>query len=475
MPRALSRPDAGGLVRVNGVLKRIYDQAPPLRSMMASGYGFMMRRWRYGPETDAWVEEALEREAWSPERWYAYRQERLAEILDRAATTVPYYRELWQGRRRAGDDSSWLELENWPVLGKEPLRSDPRAFLAEESETSKLFELDTSGSSGTPVTTWRSVDTMRRWYALSEARWRRWYGVSRSDRWAMLGGKLVVPFEQERPPFWVWNQGLKQLYLSTFHLKPANTAAYLDALRSFRLRYMYGYASSMYSLALHAHDQGLEAPAMKVAISNAEPLLPHQREMISRVFQCPVRDTYGMSEAVAAASECGYGRMHLWPEVGHVEVLADDADSPVPDGEDGRLVCTSWLNRDMPLIRYEVGDRGALSGESGCGCGRTLPRLERIVGRLSDNLITADGRRVFQMDHVFYAVAVKEAQIIQEAVDRLRVRLVPADGYGSQDAEQIVARLRQRLGKVDVQIEPVEEIERSANGKFRAVVSKLAS
>lgn len=463
-----------GSVRLNGVLKRIYDEARPIRSLMASGYGFMVRRQRYGPRTDAWVEAALERESWDAERWRSYQEERLSELLHLAATRVPYYREQWQARRRAGDRSSWEDLANWPVLTKEPVRNDPRAFLADDSDPSRLAELNTSGSSGTPVTTWRSTETMQRWYALSEARWRRWYGVSRADRWAMFGGKMVVPFRQETPPFWVWNQGLKQLYMSTFHLKPATTLAYLEALRAQRVRYMYGYASSMYALARHALEQELPAPRLEVVISNAEPLRPGYRETISRVFQCPVRDTYGMAEAVAAASECEHGSMHLWPEVGRTEVFADERDLPVPAGVDGRLICTSWLNPDMPLVRYEVGDRGALSPPSGCGCGRTLPRLERIVGRLSDNLITADGRRVFQMDHVFYELRVKEAQIVQEAVDRIVVKVVPGKGYTACDAETIDARLQERLGDVRVNVEPVESIERAANGKIRAVISKLA-
>ncbi|MEX2541118.1 MAG: hypothetical protein WD314_04890 [Trueperaceae bacterium] len=460
---------------MNVVLHKIYDSMPVLRSAMASGYGYLLRGWRYGPRTEAWVEEALDRETWSSERWESFQDERLAEMLHRAARKVPYYREWWQARRRAGDRSSCEELKNWPVLRKEHLRSNPHAFLAEDRSPGRLFKLDTSGSSGTPVTTWRSRETMQRWYALCEARWRRWYGVDREQRWAMLGGKIVVPFEQARPPFWVWNQGLNQLYMSTFHLKRDNARAYLDAIGSSRIDYMYGYASSMYALARYAIELGLEAPKLKVAISNAEPLLQRQREAITRAFDCRVRDTYGMSEAVTAASECEAGNMHLWPEVGRVEVFADLSNEPVATGEDGRLICTSWLNPDMPLIRYEVGDRGALSTEQGCSCGRSLPRLERIVGRLSDNLLTADGRRVFQMDHVFYQLAVKEAQIIQESVDRIVVKVVPADGYSLRDVQFIEERLNERLGRVRVEVENVDTIARSSNGKFRAVVSNLAA
>src|SRR6201999_2266836 len=119
-----------------------------------------------------------------------------------------------------------------------------------------------------------------------------------------------------------------------------------------------------------------------VIISNAEPLYAHQREFISRVFGCPVRDTYGMSEMTCAASECEAGKLHLWPEAGIYEVLRDDQDVPVRAGETGRLVCTGFLNPDMPLIRYEVGDRVAIAPPSEkCSCGRTLPILLSVEGR----------------------------------------------------------------------------------------------
>lgn len=458
---------------MNASLKRIYDAASPgVRNVMASAYGLQARYWRYGAHTDRWAREALERDAWSAEAWDEWRAERLARVLERAATQVPYYREHWRQRRREGDTRSWARLENWPVLPKDEVRRDPRAFLADDAPR-RLQPLHTSGSTGTPVTTWRSRRTMQHWYALMEARWRGWYGVSRFDRWAMLGGKLVVPFAQEAPPYWVWNAGLNQLYLSTFHLKPETAEAYVGAMHRARVTWMYGYASSMYALAHAVLEQGLRPPALHVAVSNAEPLRPHQRDAIERAFGCPARDTYGMVEAVAAASECSQGSLHLWPEVGTVEVLHDERDEAVPDGCDGRLVCTGLLNDDAPLIRYEVGDRGALDAGPPCPCGVALPRLRHVVGRLSDNLVSTDGRHVFQFDHVFHAVPVVEAQIVQDAVGVLRVRVVPAEGFGADDQRLVAERLRERLGPVEVAFEELDRVPREANGKFKAVVRNV--
>jgi len=126
-------------------------------------------------------------------------------------------------------------------------------------------------------------------------------------------------------------------------------------------------------------------------------------------------------------------------------------------------------------VRYRVGDRGACAdGSASCDCGRALPRLTELEGRTDDVLYTRDGRAVGRMDPVFKSRApLLEAQIVQEALDRIRVRFVPAPGYTPSDGEAIAARIRDRLGDVDVVLEAVTKIPRTPAGKLRAVVSAL--
>ncbi len=141
-------------------------------------------------------------------------------------------------------------LANWPILHEEILRADPRAFVADDCDLRRMFRDHTSGTTGTPLDVWRSRDTVRAWYALFEARWRRWYGVSRHDRWTILGGQLVTPVKQNSPPFWVWYAGLNQLYMSSYHLSPQHIAYYTNALKRYDVKYIWGYTSALYELLL---------------------------------------------------------------------------------------------------------------------------------------------------------------------------------------------------------------------------------
>ena len=444
----------------------LYHRLPaPARSAAASLRGYYLRRWRYGPETDRLIAEALDREQWTAAQWDRFREQRLVSVLQRAATRVPYYRALWQARRRLGDRSSWEDLANWPLLDKEAVRARPEAFLADGCRPRRMWRVHTSGTTGTSVTIWRSRETERGLYALAAARRRHWYGLSRGDRCALIGGQLVTPTAQRRPPFWVWNAALNQLYMSSYHLAPALLPYYLDALAHYRVAYLEGYTSSLYALAQEALRLGRRDLQVVVAIPNAEPVEDYQRQAIAAAFGCPVRETYGMAESVAAASECQGGRLHLWPEVGSVEVVA------------GELVCTGLLNADMPLIRYRIGDRGALTASpppTACSCGRTLPSLAAVEGRVDDVLFTPDGRRIGRLDPVFKAdLPVREAQIVQDTLRRVRIRYVPTENFTPDAARTLVERLQARMGNVAVVLEPVAEVPRTATGKFRAVVCNL--
>ena len=243
-------------------------------------------------------------------------------------------------------------------------------------------------------------------------------------------------------------------------------------MREYDIDYVWGYSSSLHALARTALARNKKV-SMEVALTNAEPLMDHQRETIGEAFQCPVVETYGQVEGVAAASECEEGTMHLWPEVGTLEVVDRNGDS-VEKGETGEFVCTGLLNADTPLIRYRLGDRGAV-GEDSCACSRNLPVLKTIEGRTDDVLIMPDGRRVGRLDPVFKSdLPIREAQIVQHTVQEVAIKFVPGKSFEKGDAQQLVERLQERVGTaIDIRLQKVDRIPRTDNGKFRAVVSRI--
>src|SRR5262249_34974680 len=148
------------------------------------------------------------------------------------------------------------------------------------------------------------------------------------------------------------------------------------------------------------------------------------------VFRAKVYDSYGHMERTVAISECPDGGLHINPEYGIFEMVdpspAESRGASGPGRPIARVVGTSLHNFSMPLIRYEVGDLVEVEvPDRNCLCGRTMPRVRRILGRQGDVVVGADGRVVTTLFILFDGVlGVEQGQVIQHDVNRLTVRVV---------------------------------------------------
>lgn len=459
----------------NSLLTKTYQASPPaLRSMAATVRGARLRRLRYGPDTDQLIAEALEREVWSDEKWRSWQEQTLPELLHHAATTVPSYREQWSRRRARGDRSSWEDIRNWPILTKEQIRQNPRSFLSDEFRRGRLIRENTSGTTGKPMEFWFSERTVRQYYALHDCRLRTWNGVSRFEPWAIFGGQPVVRASAERPPYWVHNRAMRQVYFSANHVSRATAEDFCRELRRFGPTHIITYPSPFTYLAALCVQQGLPAPSAKVVLANAEPLFDWQKDVIGGWLGKKPLETYGMAEKVVGASECEAGSLHLWPELGYTEIVDAESTTVTVAGTVGEVIATGFISREMPLIRYQTGDRAALKAAAGiCACGRSLPIIHHIEGRSADMLIAPDGRRVIPINAIFYGLPLVELQIIQEDATKVRVLTVPGAGFDSSTGPEIASRLRQRVGGMEVIVDTVDAIPRGPNGKFRPIINRM--
>ena len=453
----------------------LYARLPvPLQHAAVTAFGAVWHRKRFGGSYGRELAGFLERERFSAEEWRDWQTRALRELLSLAATRVPYYRRAWAG---LGLDEGRIarftleDLPHLPILEKEAVRADPGAFLVDglvDGKGDGLTVCPTSGSSGTPVQTYWSADDFRRSLALREARACRPAGVSYSLPRATVSGRIVVPDPDSPGPFHRFNLAERQVYLSAFHLKPGNAAAYVAPLVRHRVVWATGYTHMFEQLAILMLEQGIAPPPdLRAVITTSEKLTEEGRERIERAFGCRVYQEYGQVEDAIFACEGPDRRMRVSPDSGVLE-LVDPQGRPVPAGEPGDVLATSFIRRSQILIRYRLGDVAVLDdADDG-----PMPVLREIVGRIEDLIEGPDGRRMLRFHGVFTALpGVREAQIVQESAARIRVRVVPAQGYGEGTAREIAERVRQRLGAgVEVEVERVEAIARTKAGKFQAVV-----
>jgi len=205
----------------------------------------------------------------------------------------------------------------------------------------------------------------------------------------------------------------------------------------------------------------------------SETVLDYQRAAIEEAFGCKVFNWYGNTERAGNITECPKGNLHVQMEHAITEILGPDGRSAA-EGEAGEIVVTGLGNFAFPLIRYRIGDAAVPRGER-CSCGRSGPLVGQLVGRVEDYIVTADGRYLGRLDHIFKDTErVGEAQIVQDRIDHLLFRVVPRPGFGQEDVAQILSAARERIGSAfHVEIQLTEKIERGPNGKFRFAVNQL--
>jgi phenylacetate-CoA ligase len=456
--------------------ERIVWAIPALGDLAASFTGWKLHRRRYGQLYHQTVSEVLERNMWSRERLLEHQSKQLRRLIRHAVEHIPYYRERWSQLGLSPEDIKTVQdLPKLPILEKSQLREDPVQLVDERLNPNTLISDRTTGSTGTPIKIFKTSEILQRHYAFFDVRCRRAAGVAFGrEPYVMLGIQIVAPPSRTRPPFWCYNYVHQQLYMSVFHLSPVYLPHYCQEIKKRPYHAIMGYPSALQTLAQYILDTAENGFQFRTAVTSGEVLHSHQRRVIEQAFGCQVFDQYGCTEICVFAAQCPEGSMHISPDYGVLEVV-DDGGNPVPAGRTGEIICTGLLNDAHVLIRYRLGDRGALSDEP-CRCGSPLPVLKSIEGRTGDVFVLPNGRRLGILGDEMYGVSsVAEWQLIQEAPDLFTVCVVPAKGYSQIEGEQIVKNLSHDLPGVTIHLKTVPAIERGPGGKRPLYVSLLSS
>jgi phenylacetate-CoA ligase len=213
-------------------------------------------------------------------------------------------------------------------------------------------------------------------------------------------------------------------------------------------------------------DLGRSVPPPDSIIVSAETLTPAHRELIEDTLGGTVFNRYGSRELGNVAHECERGGLHINAESFWIE---EEDHAEIPNAKN--LIITFFDNHTMPLLRYRIGDVGALSDET-CPCGRGLPLLRRVEGRETDFFVFGDGRSLSFLffNHFFeqYGGLIDRYQVEQVARKRLVVRLVPAREFSETTRSSVADHLTQHFeGGTKCDVETVTTIEPETSGKLR--------
>lgn len=397
--------------------------------------------------------------------------ELLRSQLMHAYRNVEFYRRRMEAEKITPLDIRSLDdLRMIPPLTKRDIQEHGAALLAMNIPENRRDQNQTGGSTGSPLQFWvdkERFDSRR----ASTDRHNGWAGLHPGEWCAVLWGSTYELGSAVVPKI-TWRHRLldRSLLLNTSMVSEESLQEFIALLRRYRPRRLKAYAQSAAMFAQYCRTVGADDIQFDSIITSAEVLLPENRALIEDTFRGKIFNRYGCREISVIASECEHHTgLHVNADALLVEI------EPIPGGthDGGRVLVTDLYNRSMPLIRYEIGDVARWADSRPCPCGRSLPRLATVEGRITDFLCLPDGKMVSGPSLallVGQVAEIRQAQFVQTSSKDIRLDVVPAEGYGSHTVDDLQRRLYPYLrGQVRLTIRAVDRILSEKSGKFRFV------
>jgi phenylacetate-CoA ligase len=456
-------------------LESLYARLPlPLQHVAVSLEGARIQAARFGRGFGPVQKAVSARDDISPDAAAELRDARLRAFVVHAATTVPFYEELFRSLRiDPREIQSLSDLAALPILTKAQIQERPEAFLSRVVPERARLMVHTSGTTGAGLRFPTTIGAVREQWAVWRRYWLR-FGIEPGTRCGYFVGRSIVPLKQDTPPFWRYNLPQRRVLFSAYHMSPENLGTYVAELKRRRLPWLHGYPSTLSLVAAHIVDRQIDLGyPLRWVTTSAENLLPHQVELMTRAFGVRPRQHYGMAEAVANFSECEAGRLHVDEDFAAVEFVKRDEGPNEPT----LIIGTNFSNPATPMLRFDVRDTVTVGAAVSCECGRPGRVVGAVDGRKEDYVVLTDGTKIGRLDHVFKdMVNVHEAQIRQSSPGEFDILIVRSNRYTSKDEEDLLRELRKRIGEeAAVGVEYVERLPRESSGKSRFVVSDVAA
>jgi phenylacetate-CoA ligase len=385
-----------------------------------------------------------------------------------------FYRSRLQNAGLSPDSlTTPADISKIPILTKKEIRENCDSMISDGFNKESLLHSKTGGSTG------KALDI----YLTEECSELRNACARRSDRWtgwepgepigAVWGNpKLPVTIKEKI----IHNFLQPYIYLDTMAVSPDSVQKFARNWEKVQPTLLYGHAHSIFILAQYVKDIGCTQIRPTGILSTSMMLLPHERKLIEQVFSCKVTDRYGCEEVSLIGCECEkHNGMHMNIEHLVIEFIKDDG-TIAQAGETGNIVVTDLMNFAMPFIRYKVEDVG-VPMDTMCSCGRGLPLMGKVAGRVADFLVNKKGDRVAGISLIENTLTemagIDQMQIIQNSLDNMVLNIVPGMDFNDSVQAALVQYFKEIFPDTSVTVNKVDKILPERSGKYRFSICRI--
>ena len=414
---------------------------------------------------------------WSEDRLIDLQRQHFAELLNYAKDNTDYYSEVLNGFDTFTPEHITEDLvRSLPFADKQAIQTKGSRFIARQHDPryGKLSEFKTSGSVAKPVTiTWNQYAST--FVRAKTFRYHQWHG---SDPRKKMSTLRATPLAIKRAAKGTRTRDWYPLmpggeYVTQSASLP--TTKQMEWLQKENPSYLLTLPTIASELVQYAQDNSISLSRLEridvFGEMMAEDLASHAKD----VFHCAVSDKYSSREIGEIATRCPVsGLYHIQSETIYMEVRKADG-TLAREGEIGQIIVTNLHNTAMPIIRYAIEDYAEVGPK--CACGRGLPTLRRIMGRSRNMMRLENGEHVWlplSSRNVFDVAPVRQIQLVQTAINEVKVLAVPLQTLSDNDREALCEELWTHIPReVRLTVECVPDIPRSEGGKFEYFRSEI--
>jgi phenylacetate-CoA ligase len=453
----------------------------PSRDLLWKGYmaTFERTHWLLTRDVERYYETLRQTQWLSPVAMRDLQDEKLRRLVRHAYRNVPYYRSRMQDTRlRPEDIRGQADLHKLPFLTKADVRKHLYFdILSENHSKNDILKITTSGSTGEPFVVYADRAQLEfRWAATLRSQ--EWTGYQFGDRCVRLWHQTLGMDRAQVAKEKLDAALTRRKFIPVFEMSEDKLEAMAREIADWDPVLMDGYAEALDFLAHYLKSRTDLPVRPKALMSSAQTLPDSSRKLIEEAFGCRVFDKYGAREFSGIAYECdAHTGHHVVGEGFIVEILRDG--QPVKPGELGEIVITDLNNYCLPFVRYRLGDLGvAVDPDFACPCGRGLPLVGNIEGRVQSIIQGTHGRflpgtffahYLKEFDH-----AIQKFQVVQEREGAITFHVVKGGRYSDDVLQEVLATFREHLGEdMSIDVRFVEKIEMVRTGKRLASVSRL--
>jgi len=398
-------------------------------------------------------------------------EEKFTALIDHCKTNVPYYKNLPNIKRV----NCISDLRLLPLLTKNIIRQQKVHFKSNICPEKYLIPMTTSGSTGEPLDYY--IDARNRVGSACTMRADMWTGYELGDKNISYWIFKNIPIKTKCK--WAIKSLLTERtkYIDFGDLSDACFKNLYNIINRIKPTFIVSYAVALNLFAVYLKENNLRVHSPKGIVVGGETLLEKHRQNIERAFGCKVLNRYGTCEFFHIAGECNYQEgLHISMENVYLEIINSEGE-PCQPGELGEVVITSLNNYAFPFLRYKLGDLATLSNNQ-CSCGRSLPLLQDIAGRITDITYGTNGKR---MTGAFWGnlfgtriSGVKKYQVHQRAIDSIYIKLQISNAFQDSNLDYIINFAKSALGNdIKLEVSLVDSIPVTKMGKHRWVISSI--